>query len=808
MKSNLQTLLLAVMVLVGSTCAKAQTITTVAGTGVAGYTGDGGPATMAEINNPYAIAEDGSGNLYFTDYANNRIRKINSAGIVTTVAGTGAAGFSGDGGPAALAQINGPYGISVDIASGSIYFADKGNNRVRKISTTGIISTIAGNGMGGYSGDAGPGTAAALNNPSGIAADGTGVYIADKNNHRIRCVDASGIITTKVGTGMAGFSGDGGPASAAALNNPIGVALNGFSDIIIADYSNNKIRKVSSYYGTINTIAGNGTAGFSGDGGPGTAAQINLPTGVAADNVDNVYIADNGNNRVRRLDPSAIISTFAGTGTMGYSGDGGVASSAMVSAFNTGVLHGGNYVYICGGSQSRIRGVDTGIVSPITGLGTVCVGSTITLSDATPGGVWSSSTPSIATISATTAIVTGITPGTVVITYTVGTSFVNTLITVTSGLTITASAAYAACGGLYTLTASGGTTYSWSPSTGLSCITCSSTTIDPTATTTFTVTGTTGGCSGTATVTIDGNRITGAISPTMTGSVRVWLVHFNPIDSSIIATDSTMACTSGGTMYYEFMDPAGGSYLVKAYELGGTPGTSGYIPTYGYSAPHWDSGTSISHTTATDNQDIVMLFGTVPSGPGFISGYVVSGAGNHTSPDVPAVNMLVYLEDITGHIITYTYTNTAGAYSFGSLANGSYIIYPEAYKYYTTHSSFITLSTSHETAANIDFKQHTSFGTITPVTTNSVLPAVTGTALYLYPNPTSGDLNIEWNIQTMCSADVVLTDMTGRVVIKTRLDINTTKGQTVIDLSGIEEGVYIITIKSGSINYCGRVVRE
>ncbi len=809
MKSQLQTFLLTALVLVASTNTNAQIITTAAGTGISGYTGDGGPATAAEVNQPYSAAVNSStGDIYIADFGANRIRKISASGIITTIAGSGIAGFSGDGGPASAAQIMAPFGVAVEASSGNIYFSDNGNERVRKISSAGIITTIAGNGTTGSSGDGGPGTAAQLSNPCGIAVWGDTVFISDKNNHKIRKVTPSGTITTVAGNGTAGYSGDGGAGTAAKLNNPTGVTVDASSNIYIADYSNNRIRRVNPS-GIITTLAGTGTAGYSGDGGAATAAQLNLPTGVTSPGDGSIFIADNGNNRIRHITSTGLIVTVAGNGTLGYSGDGGPAGLAMISAFNVGMAYGSPYVYISGGSQARVRRYDsTTYVAPITGTFTVCVGGTTTLADATPGGTWVSAAPTIATVAPATGVVTGVSAGVDNITYYLGGGYAVVTITVNAAPTITASASYAACGGVYTLTASGGTTYSWSPSTGLSCTTCSIVTVNPTATTTFTVTGTTLGCSGSVTVSIDGNRINGIVSPTVAGSVRVWLVHFNPSDSSIIATDSTMACTSGGTMYYEFMDPASGSYLVKAYVLGGTPGTSGYIPTYGLSNPHWDSGASISHAAATDNQNINMIYGTVPSGPGFISGYVVSGAGKNTASDVPAVNMLVYLEDVTGHIITYTYTNTSGYYSFGSLANGSYIIYPEAYKYYTTHSSVITLTTTYETAANVNFKQHTTFGTITPVITNSVLSAATGTILNLYPNPTSGNLNIEWNNQTIGSADVVVTDMTGRVVMRSALDINAVKGQAVIDLSGIEEGVYIITVKSGSIIYCGRVVRE
>jgi sugar lactone lactonase YvrE len=274
-------------------------INTVAGNGARGYSGDNGIATSAQLIWPNGIAVDIFGNFYIADSFTNRIRKVNTSGIITTVAGNGTSGYSGDEGPASGAQLNGPGGVAID-ASGNLYIADAGNERVRKVSRSGIITTAAGNGVRGYSGDNGPATSAQLFNPRNLAVDTSGnIYIAD-NNNVIRKVNTSGIITTVAGTGAPGYSGDNGPASSAHLNGPEGMTVDASGNIYIADNFNNRIRKVNTG-GIITTVAGNGTSGYSGDKGPASGAQLNGPVGVAIDASGNLYIADGGNDRIRKV---------------------------------------------------------------------------------------------------------------------------------------------------------------------------------------------------------------------------------------------------------------------------------------------------------------------------------------------------------------------------------------------------------------------------------------------------------------------------------------------------------------------------
>ena len=342
-----------------------QIISTFAGTGSAGFGGDGGPATAAQISTPWGIAIDGSGNIYFTDYGNRRIRKINTSGVISTVAGNGVTGFSGDGGPATAATMRDPTGIAVD-ATGNIYFVDCFNERVRKINmTTGIITTVAGTGIGGYSGDGGPATAARISHPNGIAVDGGGnIYIPDQLTARVRKISAAGIISTIGGTGVPGYSGDGGPAVSARLNNPNDIAVDAYGNIYVSEYLNQRVRKIDPS-GIISTYAGNGVMGFSGDGGPATASQIQGIAGLDVNTLGDLFIADMYNQRVRKVNSSGIISSLAGNGSAGYSGDGGLALAAKLNQPEKTIHDTRGNVYITELSNHRIRKVSLGNKAPL-----------------------------------------------------------------------------------------------------------------------------------------------------------------------------------------------------------------------------------------------------------------------------------------------------------------------------------------------------------------------------------------------------------------------------------------------------------
>ena len=282
-------------------------ITTVAGTGIQGSSGDGGAATSAQLYNPQGVSVDISGNVYIADTDNNKIRMVTSAGIIITIAGTGTAGSSGDGGAATSAQLNKPVGVSAGI-SGNVYIADWYNHKIRMVTSTGIITTIAGTGIQGSSGDGGAATSAQLYRPKGVCVGISGnVYIADTDNNKIRMVTSTGIIATIAGTGIQGSSGDGGAATSAQLDNPHGVSVGISGNVYIADWYNHKIRMVTST-GLITTIAGTGTAGRSGDGGAATSAQLAYPTGVSVDISGNVHIADWNNNKIRMVAPPSPTS--------------------------------------------------------------------------------------------------------------------------------------------------------------------------------------------------------------------------------------------------------------------------------------------------------------------------------------------------------------------------------------------------------------------------------------------------------------------------------------------------------------------
>lgn len=313
-------------------------ITTVAGTGAQGFAGDGGLATAAQLSRPWGIGVDAVGNLLISDRDNLRVRMVNAqTGIITTVAGTGLQGFSGDGGAATAGQLSLPTNVALD-SQGNLFIADQGNNRIRHVnSQTGIITTVAGNGSPGcngptcYSGDGGAATAAQLWRPWGVAW-GSNLYIADTENRRIRRVDAqSGVITTVAGTGSQSYNGDGIPATTANLFTPLAVAIDRGANLFIADTQNHRIRRVDALTGIITTVAGNGVAGFSGDGGPATASELWNPSGVAIDVVGNLLIVDQFNHRIRSVNAqTGTITTVAGTGTAGFNGDNLAATAAQL----------------------------------------------------------------------------------------------------------------------------------------------------------------------------------------------------------------------------------------------------------------------------------------------------------------------------------------------------------------------------------------------------------------------------------------------------------------------------------------------
>ncbi len=348
-------------------------ITTVAGGTT--FAGEGAAATTGSVALPFAVSLDASGNLYIADTFNNRVRRVDAlTGIMTSVAGTGNLGWGGDGGLATAAELAGPNSVAVD-SYGNLFIADTLGNRIRRVDAkTGIITTVAGDkdGYFGFKGDDGPATSALLETPKGVSIDGSGnIFIADTYNNRIRRVDAkTGIITTVAGNGQQTYSGDGGPATSAALSRPLEVAVDSVGNIFIGDTDNNRVRKVEAATNIISTFAGTGQDAFGGDGGQARLAGVSSPSQVSFDTAGNTYLADAGNQRIRRIDKSGVIATVAGNGKAEYSGDGGQAISAGLADPSGVAVDGFGQIFIADTANYRIRRVDAaGTIQTIAGNG-------------------------------------------------------------------------------------------------------------------------------------------------------------------------------------------------------------------------------------------------------------------------------------------------------------------------------------------------------------------------------------------------------------------------------------------------------
>ena len=335
-------------------------ITTVAGNGTAGFSGDGGKATQAQLSLPSGVVVDDKGNIYISDRSNDRVRVVDNKGIITTFAGNGVDGYKGDLGPATQAQLSKPFGLALD-KKGNLYIADRVSNRVRKVNPQGIITTVAGDGGFFFMGDNGPAYRASLAGPTGIVVDKNGIlYIADRNNNRIRSVDTQGMIRTVAGTGQQDYNGEAEMARDTNLYLPFGVTLDQDGKLLIIDRSHYRIRRINPRSGSIETVAGNGVKMFAGDGGPATGAKLSFPHGIAVDKKDNVIFSDKGHYRIRRISPDGIIQTIAGTGIRGNIGDGLPALKASIYGATSLKLNNKQEMFILSpsGFVSILRKID------------------------------------------------------------------------------------------------------------------------------------------------------------------------------------------------------------------------------------------------------------------------------------------------------------------------------------------------------------------------------------------------------------------------------------------------------------------
>jgi hypothetical protein len=580
-----------------------------------------------------------------------------------------------------------------------------------------------------------------------------------------------------------------------------------------------------SYNPSIATIGSSTGIATGVSSGTATLQYLNGSTGCSVTMLISVNATPSGTiSGPTTLCPTSTITlTDPITGGAWSSSSTGVATVSSGGVV-TGVAAGTTTISYgvsgsCGmGYSTHIVTVSIGtIAGTITGPSSVCPTTTISLSDAVTGGVWSSSNPSAATVSST-GVVTGIAAGTTTISYAVtgcsGIAYATKVVTVTSGTSagsIVGTATVVAGSTTYLSdTITGGT---WT-SSNTSIATVSFGTVTGVAAGTCTITYTVSGCSGTAyatkVVTVSAfNGISGHVLFTGSayyGSVKVWLIDYTA--PMLTAVDSITVYSSGSSAFYQFLTPVANTYRVKA-AIQDSATVAGYIPTYHTSSAYWNTATTFAHiTTVADiNKDITMLTGTPTTGPGFIAGDVTMGANKGTAGTIPAAGLLMYVEnDATGAVLQQTHTDAAGHYSFSNLPVGAtYKIYPELINYATTPYTTINLTTGTPSMSVASFEQHTISLTITPIMVGVHNVAAIASSVSAYPNPTNGKMNISWNALNAEQGTISVADITGREVYHATINMAQGAGATMVDLSDLNNGLYLMSIKSASVNYNNKI---
>jgi len=759
--------------------AVAQNIYTYAGVaGTFGYSGDDSLATLAKLNGPDGIAVSTAGVVYFADYGNNVVRAVNASGIITTLAGTGMGGYSGDGGAATAAKLRQPGGIAVD-GSGNIYIADTRNNVVRMVNTSGIITTVAGvGGPGGYSGDGGPATSAQLWTPAGVAVDDAGnLYISDARNLVVRKVNASGVISTIAGNNTPGYSGDGGAATAAQLFAPLGIAVTASGNLYIADSRNNVIRVVNTATGVIHTFAGTGTAGHSGDGGPASAALLYSPSDVKADIAGNIFISDSSNT-VRVVNTGDTIKDFAGTGTPGYGGDGGPATAAKMTGPTGLAIDASHNVYICTPGNNVIRRVGAPIagISITSNVGdTACIGhvtnfTATAVADATPHYQWQQNGVSVGT-DANTYTPTSIATGDIID-------------------CILLSAA--------------------SPS-GAELAMSNNIQIDS-----LPVTGTINGPANFCTGSSDNLRDIGG--PFMGGN---W-VSSNTAVATINPMGMVTALSTGATNIYFILSDACGAdtasfaVTVHANTIGAISGPS--VVCEGASVTYTDGTTPGLWRTRPSPFPGPNPFGTIDSATGvftagFIPGPDIIFYGTSRScykADTIMIDSLPVNAPISGPTvvdsswtITLTDPNPGGVWTSSDTTIAT--VDPSAGIVTGVAPGTVTITYTITNAAGCSADTTYQVLVASGTGVNSI---VVNSAFHVFPNPSPGYLNIVWANQISGKGIVTITDVSGRTVYTSAITINNTTGATRLDISSLKTGIYMLSVTSEQGFYCSKLVVE